>query len=256
MFSPIFKLKNKYIAIIACVLFLSPNLGNAIPKDTKDDRTPAQLATNKQATATNDQQWTLWKSDNRQSVSYRKSETSALVEIKAQAQFDSSISGFLLFIQDTENIPNWLDNLQYSIVIKQFSAQENLFVNKFKGFLMVSDRDMAVRSRYWQNLDGSVEIAVSDAGTEVELTKNTIRMEVINAHWTIKPIANTSDKPLIEIEYVFTVDPKGDLPMWIHKGASLSGIWKTLNNLQKQLPQSLWQHKRLANIVEPSYAQD
>lgn len=231
------------------VSLIAPSLAQAEQALVDIDKTASTEGNIK----TNDNPWRIWKSDSRQSVSFRQSKHGELVEIKATATLESTITGFLLFIQDTTNIPNWLDNVEYSIVLKQFSEQENLFLNKFKGLLMVSDRDMVVRSRYWQNQDNSVEIAVTDASQEVELTKNAIRMKVLSAHWRITPIANEDNKPLIEIEYVFTVDPMGSLPLWIHKKASLSGIWKTLNNLQQQLPSSIWQDKVLTAIDEPSY---
>ncbi len=203
----------------------------------------------------NSSSWKVWKSNHKQSVSYRKSIEKPLIEIRAKARLQSSITGFLLFIQETKNIPNWLDNAEYSIVVKQLSKQENLFITKFYSFWPIEARDMAVRSRYWQNDDLSVEISVKDAGADVDLTNNTIRMEVKHAHWRITPITNKA-KPTIDIEYIFTVDTKGSIPRWLSKRAALSGIWTTLKNLQKQLPSSIWQDKKLSTIKEPNYSQN
>jgi len=44
------------------------------------------------------------------------------------------LSGVLLFIQDTKNMPIWLDNAESSQVLEHISAQENIFVVNFKSF--------------------------------------------------------------------------------------------------------------------------
>lgn len=191
--------------------------------------------------------WTHWKQKNQLSVSYRKSDVPKLIEINAQAIVNSSLSAFLLFLQDTPNIPNWLHNAKSSTVIKQYSTRENMFINHFNGFWPVKPREMVVRSQYWQNEDLSVEIAVQDAGNEYEGEDlGAIRMQVHEAHWKITPLNNNN----IYIQYIFTVDAKGSLPKWISENAALKGIWKTLNNLESQLPSSPWQEKRLTYINE------
>lgn len=191
--------------------------------------------------------WTHWKQTDQLSVSYRKSHIKPLIEVKAQAIVDSSLSAFLLFLQDMPNIPNWLHNAKSSTVIKQYSTRENMFINHFNGFWPVKSREMVVRSQYWQNEDLSVEIAVQDAGNEYEREDlGAIRMQVHEAHWKITALKN--DK--IYIQYIFIVDAKGTLPRWISENAALKGIWKTLNNIESQLPASPWQKKRLTYINE------
>jgi hypothetical protein len=64
-------------------------------------------------------------------------------------------------------------------------------------------------SRYWQNEDLSIEIAVKDASNALEKTQDVIRMQLLSAHWTIVPMA--VDR--IVITYQFMVDPKGNLPL-------------------------------------------
>lgn len=66
----------------------------------------------------NKHKWKLWKKAQHSNVSYRVVENSDLIEIKAQLEVTSSLAGFILFIQDTPNIPLWLDNTSQAKIIK------------------------------------------------------------------------------------------------------------------------------------------
>jgi len=190
--------------------------------------------------------WTLWKKNEAIKISYQKLDDTPLIEIKVNATIKSTLSGFLLFIQDTDNIPNWLDNAKSSKVIKYYSVQENLFITHFNSFWPISKRYMLINSRHWQNEDLSVEIMVKDINEEEYLHHNRIKIEVKKAHWHIKPIENGN----IHITYTIVADPKGVIPFWITKRVSLNSMWATMNNMLQQLPISHWQKGSLPYITE------
>ncbi|WP_426357659.1 START domain-containing protein [Pseudocolwellia sp. HL-MZ19] len=190
--------------------------------------------------------WKTWKEDNNIHVAYHKSKNSPLIEIKVNTTIQSSLSSFLLFIQDTKNMPLWLDNAHSSQVIENISPQENLFIVNFNSFWPVSERYMLINSRHWQNDDLSVEIQVEDVNKPAYLQNNMIKIEVIKAHWLIKPVDNGN----INITYTVIADPKGIIPHWIVKRISLNSLWKTMNNMYEQLPLSNWQTHTLPYIIE------
>lgn len=197
----------------------------------------------------NDLSWHVWQENSDLSVVYRPSQFHDSIEIKAQARLNSSLAGFIYFLEDLDNLPNWLDNADSAVMINQISANENVFVTRFKGIWPISARDMVVHTHYWQNDDLSIEIAVTDASELIAKNKNSVRMKVLSAHWTIIP---TSPNQLA-ITYQFSVDPKGNLPQWLIKPMTLKGIWATLENLQAQLPDSTWQAQTKNNIEELSH---
>ena len=190
--------------------------------------------------------WKTWRTKDNIMVSYRASEYKDLLEIKAQAKIHSTLSGFIYFIEDLTQVDKWLDNVQSAEIIQQISATENIFITRFKGLWPVSAREMIVHSRFWQNNDLSIEIAVTDAGHMNKATANAIRVHVHRAHWHVIPIKAGE----IEITYQFVVDPKGNIPQWLVKSMTLRSMWRTLVNLKKQLPSSPWQQQRKANIQE------
>ena len=190
--------------------------------------------------------WQVWRQDTELKVSYRTSQYNDLLEIKAQAQVASSLAGFMYFLEDLALLPVWLDNAESAKIINQITANENIFITRFKGLWPVSAREMVVHSHYWQNDNLSVEIAVKDASDSIIDTKNTIRMQVLKAHWLVVPTKTSQ----IEISYQFIVDPKGNIPQWLTKPMTLNGIWTTLNNIREQLPNSPGQQKSRADIQE------
>lgn len=190
--------------------------------------------------------WKIWKENKNIQVSYQPITDSHLIEIKAQATIKSSISGFLLFLQDVDNIHHWLDNAQSSQILEQITPQDNVFITHFNSYWPVSERYMLIKSRYWQNDDLSLEIQATDVHDEDGQQANKIKIDLIKAQWLITPLKNNT----IHIQYNVIADPKGAIPAWLIKRLSLNGLWKTMNNLHIQLPLSPFQHQTIKGIKE------
>lgn len=171
---------------------------------------------------------------------------SKLIEIKSELTVKSSIAGFLLFLQDYDKIPNWLDNANGSQLIEQVTPSHNIFRTQFSAIWPVSPREMLIESQYWQDRQGNVHIKVEDASDHYTSHKNHIAISIIRAHWLIKPIAN--DK--LYIQYRVIANANGKVPSWLANKVALRSSWRTLKNINQQLPNSDWQYQKLANILE------
>lgn len=193
--------------------------------------------------------WQLWRNKDDVKIEYRPLRQDKFIEIKASTTIASSLSGFLLFIEDANNIPNWLANASSSKFLKKISATENIFRTEFKGFWPINTRDIIIHSKYQQNDDFSVDIFTQDAGDFQKSHVNTIRIELLSGHWLIKPIYNAI--PRVHVAYTFVVDAKGNIPLWLSKKLALTGIWETMQNIKQQLPNSSWQDKKHVAIKEP-----
>jgi hypothetical protein len=190
--------------------------------------------------------WKLWQEDNFFNVSYRVDNSTNLIEIRAQAKFESTLAGFLYFIEDLPMTHNWLNNAESAKLISTISPSEHIFKTRFNAIWPFADREVIVHSRYWQNKDLSIDILVEDAGDTVAITEDVLRMQVISAFWQIKPIQPKQ----IDVTYQFMVDPKGNIPKWLLKPMTLKGIWNTLQNMKEQLPHSKHQQRTKENIQE------
>jgi len=192
--------------------------------------------------------WVMWKETEHLSVKYRELKDKPLLEIKSQVTIQSSISGFILFIQDTQNINKWLDNAKSSKVLEQVTPHQNTFVTHFKSFWPIKPRYMVVSSHFWQNDDFTLEIVVTNNESEKYLVPSKIKIDVLAARWLVTPHVDDT----ITIEYRFIADPQGSLPLWLVKRLQLNSIYKTMNTLREQLPSSVWQSHQLPHITELS----
>ncbi len=195
--------------------------------------------------------WTTWRKANQLTVAYREIKNSDLIEIKAQLELTSSISGLLLFLQKSENIPQWLENASASEILLHISAQENISLTSFNAFWPIKARQMLVHSRYWQNPDLSVEVLIEDAREQLQaditVTDHTaIFVNLISASWHIAPIENKQ----LAITHKIIADPAGGIPQWLANRIALRAMWKTFKNIQQQVPNSSSQQEFLPGIIE------
>jgi hypothetical protein len=210
--------------------------------------------------------WKLWKKNSSQSVSYRPAIINnkidkKLIEIRASATVNSSMSGFLLFLQDANNTQHWLVNASESKIIKHYSVKENSFYIKLSQIWPLRPRILILHSSYWQNDDLSIEIKLTDA--EPILLKETmplaidhleefLQVKTHSAQWKIIPKQSEDEGNEIFIEYVFIADGRGDTPKWLADHLALKSIWKSMRNIRRQLPKEKWQQKIIKGITELS----
>jgi len=216
--------------------------------------------------------WNIWKKNSSQSVSYRPITVNSkeLLEIKATARVNSSLSGFIHFIDDVTNTPNWLVNASESKIINRYSTTENSFYIKLTKIWPLKSRILILHSTYWQNKDLSIEIKLTDedsAFTEDSILLTSInvddylKVKTHSAYWKITPVPikiqidnkdEYTNSPEIFIEYTFIADGRGDTPKWLADHFSLKSIWKSMRNLKRQLPEEKWQQQSIKGITELS----
>ena len=216
------------------------------------------------ATSKEQAQWKLWQSNEQLKVSYRNisrpqlSSKAKLLEIKASAYVTSSISGFLLFIQDIDNISVWLDNADKGQLITQFSDNKNQFYIHFAGLWPIKPRLLVLRSHYWQKPDLSVEIKLTDDNSYQSNNiqapySDAIRIHIHRAHWRISPQLSIDGQQTLFIEYQFIADAGGKVPQWLANHVALKSIWQTMENITRLLPTSQWQQHSIAGINELAF---
>ncbi|WP_448555508.1 START domain-containing protein [Thalassotalea montiporae] len=177
----------------------------------------------------------------------KQNENKHLAHIRAELTVRSSLSGFLLFLQDYDNIPNWLDNAYHSELISQESPTRNIFITYFEGIWPVKPRDMVIDTEFTQQPDLSINIDVKDASNEIPLSNDIVRVSVLHANWLIKPIERLG---YIHIAYEFSVDPNGAIPVWLVNQMTVNSVWQTMRNIEQQLPASQWQQFHINSIKE------
>ncbi len=207
------------------------------------------------ASLTSELPWKKWKQSKNLSVSSRASTIDNLIEIKATALVNSSLSGFLLFLQDVDNTPTWLINASSSKIIKHYSATEHIFTVNFYAIWPLKTRYLQLHSHYWQNNDLSVEIQLKDdVDIDVDIKhSNAVRIKFYQGHWLLTPIINDEQQKQLIIEYTFIADSGGKIPKWFVNQLALKSIFKSMKKMSQKLPQSKWQRRTISGITELSW---
>ncbi|MEF1173318.1 START domain-containing protein [Vibrio sinaloensis] len=180
---------------------------------------------------------------------YSREHTDGLVEIKTQMFTPTSYGAFLTLLEDSENIPNWVDNVSSSRVLNQLSTTENIVYTQFSAPWPAKDRDMVTYSRYTQDELGFTLTITDEPPATFPLQEGYIRIESVNAQWQLQKL--TSGTTLIE--YTAFADPGGALPNWLINKLAKESARKTFENLKAQLPRyQAFQHPNVEESPKQS----
>ncbi|EPM5582039.1 START domain-containing protein [Vibrio vulnificus] len=156
---------------------------------------PATLASPQQG-------WIFDSSDNGITIHYRE-HTDGLVEIRAQMFFPTSYAAFLKLLEDTDNVPNWINNVAHSHVVQQLSPRENIVYTQFAAPETAFPRDPGY-----------------------------IRITQVKASWVLNKLTNDTT----HIEYTAFANPGGALPDWLVNKLAKESARATFEGLREQLP--------------------
>ncbi|HHX8533830.1 TPA: START domain-containing protein [Vibrio alginolyticus] len=164
---------------------------------------------------------------------YSREHSDGLVEIRARMFTPTSYGAFLTLLEDSDNIPNWIDNASHSRVLNQISATENIVYTQFKAPWPAKNRDMVTNSKYWvDELGFTIEIKSAPDSYLAE-QNGYVRIRSVDATWELQKLTN--DTTLVE--YKAFADPGGLLPNWLINKLSKESAWATFSNLRKELPE-------------------
>ncbi|MEZ8814248.1 hypothetical protein AB6E02_02260 [Vibrio cyclitrophicus] len=144
----------------------------------------------------------------------KRPHSEGLVEIRAKMQTPTSYSGFLLLLEDSDNVPNWIDNVSESQVLMQISETENI-----------------VYSQYSVE-DGQFVLSIKDASNYLAKESGYIRIYDVDALWTLQPLTNGNTY----ITYTAYANAGGILPNWLMNKLSIGSALSTFKGLKEQLP--------------------
>lgn len=161
----------------------------------------------------------------------KRPHSEGLVEIRAKMQTPTSYSGFLLLLEDSDNVPNWLDNVSESRVLMQISNTENIVYTQFTAPWPARDRDMVTYSQYSIE-DGQFVLSIKDASNYLAKESGYIRIYDVDALWTLQPLTNGNTY----ITYTAYANAGGILPNWLMNKLSIGSALSTFKGLKEQLP--------------------
>ncbi|MEF1284948.1 START domain-containing protein [Vibrio sp. M250220] len=163
---------------------------------------------------------------------FSRHHSDGLVEIRARMFAPTSYGAFVTLLEDTENVPNWIDNVSHSRVVRQISPNENIVYTQFSAPWPAKDRDMVTYSKYSVDEIGFT-LNIKDAPpASLPEQDGYIRITAVKATWTLQKLTNG----MTLIEYTAFANPGGALPNWLINKLAKESARNTFKGLKQQLP--------------------
>ncbi|WP_161804334.1 START domain-containing protein [Pseudoalteromonas lipolytica] len=175
-------------------------------------------------------EWQTYKQQDDIKVSYKKHET-GIIEINASVLVkNAKASDFMALLSDTDNAPNWLENVKSVTLMERLSPSETLVYTHFNSPWPVLDRDLVSYSCYHALGEHKTELKIISqpyAKTEVS---GVVRIKELRAYWRLE-----EQQSNLLVSHQAYADPGGSIPHWLSNKVSLKSVYKTLQALTEQL---------------------
>ena len=181
--------------------------------------------------------WQSWYSKDNLSISYQK-QASGLIAIKAQASFtNTNRQAFLNLLNDTDNAPEWLSNVESVKSLPLLKKAENIVVTRLNAPWPVKDRIMLTHSCHQRVSKTTSKLLIKSVDElkraqllPLEQFKKYIFVSPIEGSWLLEETSNT-----LLITHQIYADPQGKIPTWLSNKTALKGVKKTFQNMAKQI---------------------
>lgn len=161
---------------------------------------------------------------------YSRHHSDGLAQIRAQMFVPTSYFAFMRLLDDSEHVPNWIDNVSNSRVLQKISDTENIVYTQFSAPWPAKNRDMVTYSKF-EMLPNGLSLDIVDALNYLPEQPGYIRITQVNAHWTLQKLTNG----MTHIDYIAFANPGGALPNWLVNKLSTDSAFTTFKGLRREL---------------------
>ncbi len=175
-------------------------------------------------------QWKLAKNSDGIKVYTREFPNSDIKEFKAVTIVKTPIKNIEKLLDNTEELPEWMENVITAKTLKEINPQEKYVYFAIEFPWPFSDRDMVMKETKTLKSDGSILYATRSAYDYAPEKEDFVRMKIAQGRWEIFPVSATETK----VVYQFYGDPAGSIPNWLVNMFIVDGPYKTLKNIKKK----------------------
>ena len=175
-------------------------------------------------------EWQTYKQQDDIKVSYKKHET-GIIEINASVLVkNAKASDFMALLSDTDNAPNWLENVKSVTLMERLSPSETLVYTHFNSPWPVLDRDLVSYSCYHALGEHKTELKIISQPYAKAEVSGVVRIKELRAYWRLE-----EQQSNLLVSHQAYADPGGSIPHWLSNKVSLKSVYKTLQALTEQL---------------------
>ncbi len=198
----------------------------------------------KKTEVTVDLDWVLRHEKGVLKVYTRQNPDSGIQEVRITTRMNTPLAGFLSALSDVSAYQSWVYKCSEARLLETVNEQEFYYYSKTDLPFPVSDRDLVVHSRQWQDENGVIH-SISNARPDyLPAQKSVVRIRSFRSYWKIQ----SSGADQVAIDYEIKTNPGGNIPAWIINLGITSGPVKTMEKLAEII-----RHERYRDALLPSY---
>lgn len=189
--------------------------------------------------------WSLKKEKDGIRVFVRNRKGSSLKDIRVTCTLKSTLGGIVHILTSKDEYQEWIYACSESYLIKDESDFESYHYQVTDAPWPVEDRDLVLHSVMKQDKESRhVEIIVKNVSDVLPDYSGKVRVPYYDAHWKIIPIGDD----MVEVDYTISLDPGGNIPLWVINLAVSEGPLKTMQNFRNRL--EMYKDRKLPLIQE------
>ncbi len=178
--------------------------------------------------------WELHKNVDGIQVYTRKQEHSNFKQIRIVTTTTNSISAVVSMLRDKGAFHNWVYACKNANYLKILNDTESVHYQYTSMPWPLSDRDAVIHTRIHQDsLTKVVTIGVKALSNYIGTKDKVVRVKKLDAQWTLRP---DPLRKTVQIEYVLSINPEGELPAWVVNLGITDGPLKTIKKMKELLP--------------------
>ena len=176
--------------------------------------------------------WRLEKDKNGIQVFSRITEESRFKQIKVLCEIDGTLSQLYAFLSDISSYTAVVYKTKEAYLLKQVSDRELFYYTETSLPWPVKNRDLLIHMTFLPD-PGNKQLIIKAENAQgfVPVKPDKVRIPYWRSVWTV--VKKSPSR--LRIEYVFTVDPGGDLPVWLINLTAAMGPYASFINLEENL---------------------
>jgi hypothetical protein len=181
--------------------------------------------------ATAQPSWKLVRDKNGIHVYTASIETLKFKSIRVQTVLEGTIPKLMQILGDVSKHPEWVYKAKSATFVKQLSPYEFIYYTETILPWPASNRDAIIHLTMVPDTAlHSLNITAFSEPDLLEKKEGLVRIPYTNAKWHVTELNNQ-----ITIDYVFEVDPGGDLPAWLVNMLADKGPFESFYKLKMKL---------------------
>lgn len=180
------------------------------------------------------------------SVFTRTDEESGLKEIRVQCKVPATLSQMVALLLDVNAGKDWVYSTKSATLLKSVSPSELYYYSEVEMPWPLSNRDFIAHLIVSQHpVSKVVTVDGPTVASFVPEKKDIVRVKRSSGRWVLTPLADNT----IHVDYTLSVDPGGNIPVWLVNLFATKGPTETFRKLKKQITRPAYAGIKLSYIT-------